>query len=612
MAALLGDDGRGYELARKLESLGVWRSWLGDSLYPPFARFLSTPTTWEAFMRTDDSKTKAQIQLQLRVRALLFDKASIALYLRSDQSSSSSSSLVSKLNPNYLQLHGDDLYFTLENSSQDVAATNAMSSKVQPKSNFGVGSRYSEKETDFASQQFKGEDLPTSWYDQFFEKFKASKSYKKSFGDREAEKRTPEMMAVYLRVLENHKRKRAAFRGDQSFGFGMLDDGPTKQSSLVLDGSSVLDQETSFFPEIMFSLNCVPDSAILKLSQGEETQRVEFKGVLDTLPQIMTKSPIMIERLGIRPEYMEQGGNQSRGKNGFEGSRKVLGAEQASKLSEKVVAQLLTNVGFEASLEVPLEVLAQLLSCHIGKLGRILKLLSDSYRKQCSAIELLKMFLQTAGHSNLGALAELVKDNSRNITHQTPQQQQGFQAQLQQPQHQAPIRQPQQILRQMHPQMPQMINPQNVSIQQQQQQQWERMRRRQQSTPRPGGMGANMNVNNMNIEKDRPLVEVKLENPSEFPIDNTSNAINAMNARNSQLLQMQQLRQQQFAAMQASHSQSGNQFRPMANPQIPQVHSPNMGMVRAPPVKVEGFQELMGGDPSMKHDSEENKLTSPK
>lgn len=35
-------------------------------------------------------------------------------------------------------------------------------------------------------------------------------------------------------------------------------------------------------------------------------------------------------------------------------------------------------------------------------------------------------------------------------------------------------------------------------------------------------------------------------------------------------------------------------------------------MVRAPPVKVEGFQELMGGDPTMKHDSEENKLTSPK
>lgn len=32
---------------------------------------------------------------------------------------------------------------------------------------------------------------------------------------------------------------------------------------------------------------------------------------------------------------------------------------------------------------------------------------------------------------------------------------------------------------------------------------------------------------------------------------------------------------------------------------------------RAPPVKVEGFQELMGGDSSMKHDSEEVKLLSP-
>lgn len=130
-----------------------------------------------------------------------------------------------------------------------------------------------------------------------------------------------------------------------------------------------------------------------------------------------------------------------------------------------------------------------------------------------------------------------------------------------------------QMLRQMHPQMQQMINPQSATLQQQQQQQWERMRRRQQSTPRPAVMGANMNVN---IEKDRPLVEVKLENPSDFAMDsNTSNAINAMNARNSQLIQMQQLRQQQqLAAMQASHSQSGNQFRPMANPQIPQVHSP--------------------------------------
>lgn len=156
--ALLGDDGRGYELARKLETLGVWRTWLGDFSYSIFVPFLSSTSTWDTFMRTDDSKSRAQIQLQLRARALLFDKASVSLFLRSTPSPSSpsystgnslsSSSLaISKLNPNCeihfdfdycfsygyctssasslllcfadLQLHGDDVYFTLENSSKD-------------------------------------------------------------------------------------------------------------------------------------------------------------------------------------------------------------------------------------------------------------------------------------------------------------------------------------------------------------------------------------------------------------------------------------------------------------------------------------------------------------
>ncbi|CAL5373918.1 unnamed protein product [Camellia sinensis] len=123
-----------------------------------------------------------------------------------------------------------------------------------------------------------------------------------------------------------------------------------------------------------------------------------------------------------------------------------------------------------------MEVLSQLLSCHIGKLGRILKVLSESYRKQCSAIELLKMFLQTAGYRH-------------------------------------------------HPQL--------------------------------------------------------------------------------------QFRQQQIAAMSNFHPEASNQFRQLASLQIPQVQTPSMGSVRAPPVKVEGFQELMGGDATLKHDSEENKSTSP-
>ncbi|KAK9126059.1 hypothetical protein Scep_014905 [Stephania cephalantha] len=59
------------------------------------------------------------IQLQLRVRALLFDKASVSLFLRSSSSSSASAassvdSAASNLNSAYLQLHGDDVYFSLE------------------------------------------------------------------------------------------------------------------------------------------------------------------------------------------------------------------------------------------------------------------------------------------------------------------------------------------------------------------------------------------------------------------------------------------------------------------------------------------------------------------
>uniref|UniRef100_A0A5B7AW21 Bromodomain associated domain-containing protein n=1 Tax=Davidia involucrata TaxID=16924 RepID=A0A5B7AW21_DAVIN len=601
--ALLGDDGRGYELARKLESHGVWRSWLGDSLYANFVHFLSSPSSWDAFMRTDDSKSRAQIQLQLRARALLFDKACVSLFLRSKHSSSSSSSssssivysaAVSKLNPNYLQLHGDDVYFTLENCSQDgvqqrdgVVTSNIAPSKLQAKAAFSIGSRYGESEIDNMSQRFRHEELPETWYSQFFEKYKASKPYRLSFGDCETDKRTPEQMSTYLRMLEKHKRRRVAFKEDKNTGFSnpILENGSNMHPNSVLDDNNSIDDDTSFFPETMFTLNCVPDSALPPTYRVDDNQRVEFNGVLDTLPQILTRSPIMIERLGIRPEYLsiEQGGNQGRGKNASEGNRKHLGQEQASQMSQKVITRMLTIVGFEATSEVPMEVLSQLLSCHICKLGRILKVLADSYRKECSAIELLKMFLQTAGHSNLGALAEIVKDNTRNFVQQTQQQVQGIQSQSQlQPLHQAPLRQPQQIPRQMYPQMVQ---------------QWDRMRRGQPSTPRPGM--------NMSMEKERPLVEVKIENPSDFPMD--SNAFTTINTRHPQL----QFRQPQIAAMSNFQAQSGNQFKQLASLQIPQVQMPNMGIVRAQPVKVEGFQELMGGDATLKHDSVENKLTSP-
>lgn len=261
------------------------------------------------------------------------------------------------------------------------------------KSTINVGARFSESEVDAVSQRFKSEDFPETWYSQFFENNRANKPYRLMFGDRESEKRTPEQMSNYLRVLENHKRRRAAFKDNAS---------NLRSNSVMVESTAVDDMQ--LFPETMFTLNCVPDSAVLQTSRLENIQKVQFNGVLDNLPQIMTKSPvnnpIMIERLGIRPEYlnMEQG-LESHGRNGYPGNRKLLSEDQASQMAQKVVARLLTNIGFESSLDSTLEILAQFLSCHISKLGRILKLLADSYRQQCSATELIKMFLQqTAGY----------------------------------------------------------------------------------------------------------------------------------------------------------------------------------------------------------------------
>ncbi|KAL7608968.1 hypothetical protein Lser_V15G11964 [Lactuca serriola] len=591
--ALLGDDGRGFELARKLESQGVWRSWIGDdSLHAIFSPFLSSPSSWESFMRIDETKSRAQIQLQLRVRALLFDKACVSLFPLSNRSSPSSNS---KLNPNYLQLHGDDIFYTLENPTQNVAP----SSKVQQKPNFGIGSRYGTSEDENISQR-----CPESWYTQFFEKYRATKPYRLPSGDRESEKRTPEQMSNYLKIAQKHKRNRAVFMEEQTL---------TSGSPMFDSGQGQTPDDELFFPETMFSANSVPDSALPLSNQLENVHMVKCNGVLDNLPlpPIMTKSPIMLERLGIRPEYlnMEQQGGLDRGKNGTFGMKNSLSSQQASEMSRQMVSRLLIDVGFESASGGSLDILAQLVGCHISKLGRILKVLSDSYRKDCSAIGLLKMFLQTIGQGNLVAFTEVVKDSSKNNIQQTQMQVQAMQTQMQL-QSQTRVGQPHQFARQMQNQM---VHPL------QQQQQWDRMRRRQPANPNPRGVGVGVGVMNMNLdnESQRSMVEVKLENPSDFQIDNNNNnninngGFATMNYRNPQM----QFRQQQFAAMSAYQAQN-NQFRPMASVQIPQLHpqahSPNMGMmVRAPPVKVEAFQELMGGDSSMKHDSDESKLTSP-
>jgi len=108
----------------------------------------------------------------------------------------------------------------------------------------------------------------------------------------------------------------------------------------------------------------------------------------------------------------------------------------------------------------------------------------------------------------------------------------------------------------MHPQMQQMIHSQNMAFHQQQQ--IERMRRRA-AAARPA----------MDMDKERPLVQVKIEN-QDLPIDG-----NAFTSRHPQMqFRQQQPQQQQMAAMSNFHSQSGTQFRQMGSLQIPSMQSP--------------------------------------
>ncbi|KAF6160638.1 hypothetical protein GIB67_019578 [Kingdonia uniflora] len=523
---LLGEDGLGYDLARKLETYGVWRSWLGESNYTNFRHFLSSPSTWETFMNCDSSssKTRAQIHLQLRVRALLFDKASVSLFLQSSPGSVS----VSKLNPSYLQLRGDDVFFSLED-------LNSVPLKAQTRPS---SSKYAEPQVENVCERLGSDAFPETWYKQFIEKYKASKAL--PFGEREPQNRTSEGMSTYIKLMERHKRKRQPFTEDQYIGFGnsKWENGSKLHQTSISYGSNSVDDETFFLPEVMFRSNCVPDSALIPTNRLEDDKKMEFYGILDRLPHAMSRSPAMLDRYGIRPEYLKIGAeiNKYKGGNGLEANVKTLGQEQASAMSKKVIARMLSDTGFESATEVPMEVLSQFLSSHISKLGGILKVLTDNYRKQFSAIEILKMFLQTVGYSNLGTLVAQVKDGTRKFSHPTQQQhlrglETGFQTQ--------------------HP---------NPSLQAQQ-----------------------------------------VENTSELSID--SNTLAPISNRQSQM----QFRQQQVAATMASvHPQSSHQFR-----QLSPLQTQNSGSVRAPPVKVEGFQELMGGDTTTKHDSEENKLTSP-
>lgn len=272
-----------------------------------------------------------------------------------------------------------------------------LDTQIQPKAASSAGPRSRESEIGDPSQRLKNE-LPETWYNQFIEKYRVKQPYRLSHGNNVADKRTSEEMSSYLRLLEKHKKRRMVFKDDQLTNFGNSVSG--NASSSVFDFSNSVEDDPNFFPEIMFTFNCVPESALPPPDDMKDNRKLELSGVIDTLPQPTTRNSAMMERLGVKSDYLstERGVNVHRAKSGSGGSRKTLGQEQSFQMSQKVVARMLMSMGFEGATEVPLQVFSQFLSCHICKLGSTLRVLADSYRKQCSAVDLLRMFLKTMGY----------------------------------------------------------------------------------------------------------------------------------------------------------------------------------------------------------------------
>lgn len=158
-------------------------------------------------------------------------------------------------------------------------------------------------------------------------------------------------------------------------------------------GDPVSVNDETLFPEFHFPSDCVPDSALPRANLTQKRAKMEFHSVLDNLPGLVNRSPAMIERFGIMPEYYKVG-NKYRG-NGGEG--KHLTEEQGNAIVRKCVVRFMASAGFESATAGALDVLVEVISRHVCKLGRSLKILTDNYRKQFSAIDLLKMFLQASG-----------------------------------------------------------------------------------------------------------------------------------------------------------------------------------------------------------------------
>ncbi|KAJ7546142.1 hypothetical protein O6H91_08G026600 [Diphasiastrum complanatum] len=545
--ALLGEDGSGYELARRLDESCAWRAWLGDADYELLRPHLSSLAAWRRFLRSEAEP--AYEHLQLRARALLYDRALGCLFLNSSDAISST-----QLDPSYLQLQADDVYFSLERDAYDWAKYGVDSSKCVSKLDLSLV-RHSDAEEErqsYACVQVSSEAPSNSgevgnadsssngclWYDQWLEKNLAKRmnrlarrfdQRKLPFGEQEACVRTPEKMSAYIVFSMQARRRHQVLRLDRDACISVIEDDLTGDRDRLSNP-----------PEIMLPGNCVPDNPIPIKRKREDFGKNASAGLLDPLERLTFVNLSSKEKLARRSDRENPG--IFRKERVIAGTEKEKVSEHAAQcLVRQTVARLVAAAGFDGLKQGALDLLCELFVCHIRKLGRGLRLILDSYQRHYTPAELLRMYLHTAGgsSSNVRSLVEYLR-NEINISAQVDQPQQYKTSNVQQssPHSQGPQRQ-------ISPQV-QFLHQQNLL--QQQQPQLDRFARRRQPS----------NLRSKKFDKDRMPADVRVD------IDMTSEPLGTPNETTPfvSLLSPQ------------SHQQWNPQQQQML--QIPQPHHPQV------------------------------------
>lgn len=76
--------------------------------------------------------------------------------------------------------------------------------------------------------------------------------------------------------------------------------------------------------------------------------------------------------------------------------KSLISEETAQQLAQHAVVKLVAAAEFEGFEEKPLQMLVDLLKCHIRKLGNGLRLIVDTYKNECSQAEILNLYIHGA------------------------------------------------------------------------------------------------------------------------------------------------------------------------------------------------------------------------